>query len=329
LSASAAINGKEVFDLLRDDLAALEGEFGRDTVSGVQAITEIGEYLRNGGGKRIRPALLLLSAKLLDYRGQGAVRLGAVVEIIHTATLVHDDIIDEAKTRRGRPAANTQWGNSKCVLAGDWLYMQAFKIAVQERNFRILDTLIELTQQMVEGELLQMEKLGKSITLDEHFDLIFRKTACLFSVCMRLGAILGDATPEQEAALGQYGHDLGMAFQIVDDVLDLTASEDVLGKPVASDLREGKATMAVIHALERCTADERSKIETVLHHGAFSGVTHGEILEILQRYGSLEAATARAARYAESASRAIRTFPDSEIKRALLWAPEFVVAREK
>ena len=190
-------------------------------------------------------------------------RLGAVVEIIHTATLVHDDIIDEAKTRRGRPAANTQWGNSKCVLAGDWLYMQAFKIAVQERNFRILDTLIELTQQMVEGELLQMEKLGKLITLDEHFDLIFRKTACLFSVCMRLGAILGGATAEQEAALGKYGHDLGMAFQIVDDVLDLTASEDVLGKPVASDLREGKVTMAVIHALERCTPEERAKIETV------------------------------------------------------------------
>jgi octaprenyl-diphosphate synthase len=329
VSAPASISGKEVFDLLRDDLVALEGEFGRDTVSGVQAITEIGEYLRAGGGKRIRPALLLLSAKLLDYSGQGAVRLGAVVEIIHTATLVHDDIIDEAKTRRGRPAANTQWGNSKCVLAGDWLYMQAFKIAVQERNFRILDTLIELTQQMVEGELLQMEKLGKLITLNEHFDLIFRKTACLFSVCMRLGAILGGASAEQEAALGQYGHDLGMAFQIVDDVLDLTASEDVLGKPVASDLREGKATMAVIHALERCTAEERAKIETVLQHGAFNGVTHGQILEILERYGSLQAATDRAARYAESAQKSICSFPDSEIKRALLWAPEFVVAREK
>jgi octaprenyl-diphosphate synthase len=329
LSASTTINGKEVFDLLRDDLVALENEFGRDTVSGVQAITEIGEYLRNGGGKRIRPALLLLSAKLLDYQGQGAVRLGAVVEIIHTATLVHDDIIDEAKTRRGRPAANTQWGNSKCVLAGDWLYMQAFKIAVQERNFRILDTLIELTQQMVEGELLQMEKLGKLITLDEHFDLIFRKTACLFSVCMRLGAILGGATAEQEEALGRYGHNLGMAFQIVDDVLDLTATEDVLGKPVASDLREGKATMAVIHAIERCTAEERTKIETVLQHGAFNGVTHAEILEILQRYGSLEAATAMAAQYAESACKSICTFPDTEIKRALLWAPEFVVAREK
>ena len=329
MSTPATINGKEVFDLLRDDLAAIEREFGRDTVAGVEAITEIGEYLRGGGGKRIRPALLLLSSKLFNYQGRGAIRLGAVVEIIHTSTLVHDDIIDEAQIRRGRPAANTQWGNSKCVLAGDWLYMQAFKIAVQERNFRILDTLIDLTQQMVEGELLQMEKLGKLISLDEHFDLIYRKTACLFSVCMRMGGILGGATREQEESLAQYGHDLGMAFQITDDVLDLTASEDVLGKPVASDLREGKVTMAVIHALERCTASERKQIETVLQERAFDGVTHAEILEILEKYGSLEAANTRALRFAELARNAICSFPDSEIKRALLWAPEFVVAREK
>src|SRR5246500_4236737 len=208
MSTATAISTNQVFELLRDDLAAIEREFGRDTVSNVRAITDIGEYLRAGGGKRIRPALLLLSSKLFNYTGRGVIQLGAVVEIIHTATLVHDDIIDEAQTRRGRPAANTRWGNSKCVLAGDWLYMQSFKIAVQERNFRVLDNLIELTQQMVEGELLQMEKLGKLITLEEHFDLIFRKTACLFSVCMRLGAILGGATPEQETALGKYGHDL-------------------------------------------------------------------------------------------------------------------------
>jgi octaprenyl-diphosphate synthase len=329
LSTPATIDGKEFFELLREDLAAIEREFGRDTVSGVEAITEIGEYLRNGGGKRIRPALLLLSAKLFDYEGRGAVRLGAVVEIIHTATLVHDDIIDEAQTRRGRPAANTQWGNSKCVLAGDWLYMQAFKVAVQERNFRILDTLIELTQQMVEGELLQMEKLGRLISLDEHFDLIYRKTACLFSVCMRLGAILGGATPEEEETLSQYGRNLGMAFQIVDDVLDLTASESVLGKPVASDLREGKVTMAVIHALTKCTPRERKAIETVVRERSFDGVTHAEILEVLSRYGSLEAAGQRALQYAQLARNAICSFPDSEIKRVLLWAPEFVVAREK
>src|SRR2546430_12881631 len=228
MSTPATINGKEVFDLLRDDLAAIEREFGRDTVAGVEAITEIGKYMRGGGGRRIRPALLLLSSNLFNNQGRGAIRLGAVVEIIPTSPLVHDDIIDEAQIRRGRPAANTQWGNSKCVLAGDWLYMQAFKIAVQERNFRILDTLIDLTQQMVEGELLQMEKLGKLISLDEHFDLIYRKTACLFSVCMRMGGILGGATREQEESLAQYGHGLGMAFQITDDVLDLTASENVL-----------------------------------------------------------------------------------------------------
>jgi octaprenyl-diphosphate synthase len=174
-----------------------------------------------------------------------------------------------------------------------------------------------------------MEKLGKLITLDEHFDLIYRKTACLFSVCMRLGAILGGATPQEEAAVAKYGHDLGMAFQIVDDVLDLTASEDVLGKPVASDLREGKLTMAVIHALQFCTPEERGKIGTILRDRAFNGVTHAHILDILQRYGSLDAANECAADYAESAQKALCTFPDSEIKRALLWAPEFVVARQK
>src|SRR3954465_6645931 len=165
--------------MLRDDLSAIEREFGRDTVSNVGAITEIGEYLRGGGGKRIRPALLLLSSKLFNGHGRSPIRLGAVVEIIHTATLVHDDIIDEAQTRRGRASTNTQWGNSKCVLAGDWLYMQAFKVALEERNLRILDVLIELTQQMVEGELLQMERLGRCVWQDEYLDLIYRKTACL------------------------------------------------------------------------------------------------------------------------------------------------------
>jgi octaprenyl-diphosphate synthase len=327
LSSPATSNGREIFELLRDDLAAIEREFGRDTVSGVRAITDIGEHLRAGGGKRIRPALLLLSAKLFPHDERSAVRLGAVVEIIHTATLVHDDIIDEAKTRRGRPAANTQWGNSKCVLAGDWLYMQAFKIAVQERNFRVLDLLIDLTQQMVEGELLQMEKLGKCISLEEHLDLIFRKTACLFSASMRLGAVLGKATEGQETRLGEYGRHLGLAFQIVDDALDLTASEEVLGKPVASDLREGKVTMAVIHALERCTPAERKLVEAVLEERALVSVQHGEILNMLNRYGSIQYAYDEAAHHAEAARKAICSFPDSEIKRCLLSIPEFVVAR--
>ena len=329
MATQPATNAREIFELLRDDLAAIEREFGRDTVSSVRVITDIGEYLRAGGGKRIRPALLLLATKLFGDGQRGAVQLGAVVEIIHTATLVHDDIIDEAQTRRGRASANTQWGNSKCVLAGDWLYMQAFKIAVQQRNFRILDVLTNLTQMMVEGELLQIEKLGRLISLDEHFDLIFRKTACLFSTCMRLGAILGGATTEQEEKLAVYGRSTGMAFQIVDDVLDLTASEDILGKPVGSDLREGKVTMAVIHALERCTPEERTMIQTVLDERAFGSTSHQQVLDILNRYGSLDAALARASEFAEEARKSICNFPDSEIKRALLWVPDFVVAREK
>ena len=205
LGTLALSTAKEVFDLLRDDLRAVERELCRDAVSDVAAITEIADYLREGGGKRIRPMLLLLAAKAQNYEGQGMVRLGAVVEMVHTATLVHDDIIDAAETRRGRPSANTTWGNGKCVLAGDWLYMQAFHIALEERNFRILDLLISLTQQMVEGELLQMETLGRAIDETEYFDLIYRKTACLFQVSMRLGSVLAGATEETEDQLGEYG----------------------------------------------------------------------------------------------------------------------------
>ena len=257
------------------------------------------------------------------------IRLGAVVEMVHSATLVHDDIIDAADTRRGRPSANTTWGNAKCVLAGDWLYMQAFRVALDERNFRVLDLLIGLTQQMVEGELLQMERLGQSIYEDEYNALIYRKTACLFEVSMRLGAVLALANEGTEQQMGEYGRSLGMAFQIVDDVLDLTATEEVLGKPVASDLREGKATLAVIHALENGTDAERAAIQTVLTDQKFDAVTHAEILAILTRHGSVDYAMNTAFQYAEAARTALGDLPDSDFKRALLWVPDFVVARDK
>ncbi len=329
MSTLAIATAKEVFDLLSDDLRAIEREFGADAVSSVAAITEISDYLREGGGKRIRPSLLLLSAKSQGYSGDGMIRLGAVVEMVHSATLVHDDIIDAADTRRGRPSANTTWGNAKCVLAGDWLYMQAFRVALDERNFRVLDLLIGLTQQMVEGELLQMERLGQSITEDEYNTLIYRKTACLFEVSMRLGAVLALANEATEQQMGDYGRSLGMAFQIVDDVLDLTATEEVLGKPVASDLREGKATLAVIHALENGTETERAAIQTVLTDQNFDAVTHAEILAVLTRHGSVDYAMNTAFQYAEAARTALSDLPDSDFKRALLWVPDFVVARDK
>jgi octaprenyl-diphosphate synthase len=329
LSTLTIAAAREVFELLREDLVAVEQELGRDAASSVSTITEIAEYLREGGGKRIRPSLLLLAAHQLGYSGQGAIRLGAVVEMLHTATLVHDDIIDGADKRRGRPSANTTWGNEKCVLAGDWLYMQAFKVALEERNLRVLDLLIGLTQQMVEGELLQIQKLGKSVSEAEYYDLIFRKTACLFSVSMRLGAVLAGATEAAETSLATFGRAVGLAFQIVDDVLDLTATEEVLGKPVASDLREGKATLAVIHASDHGTAADRKAIRRVLDDRSFENVSRQQIREILVRNGSVEYAMAAADRYAEQSRQALAPLPESEYKRALLWVPDFVVAREK
>ena len=334
MSTLSSATAAEVFELLRDDLSAIEREFSRQSASNVAVITDIAQYLIAGGGKRIRPLLLLLSAKALGCTSHSRIRLGAVVEMLHTATLVHDDIIDEADTRRGRPSSNTTWGNSKCVLAGDWLYMQAFSTALEERNFHVLDLLISLTQQMVEGELLQIEKLGHLINEEEYFDLIFRKTACLFKVSMQLGAAitpqhgLGDIE-ELDTQLGEYGRNLGLAFQIVDDVLDLTASEDVLGKPVASDLREGKATLAVIHALERGTGADREAIRTVLADRSFDRVSHPQILEILQRHASIDYAMDTACAYAEAARQSIADLPDSDAKRALLWVPGFVTTRDR
>jgi octaprenyl-diphosphate synthase len=329
LSTLAIATAREVFDLLRDDLVAIEQELGRDAASGVSTITEIAEYLRGGGGKRIRPTLLLLSAHTLGYFGPGAIRLGTVVEMVDTATLVHDDIIDGADLRRGRPSANTTWGNEKCVLAGDWLYMQAFNVALKEESLRVLDLLIGLTQQMVEGELLQIQKLGRAVSEAEYYDLIYRKTACLFSVSMRLGAVLAGASEEQETNLAAYGRAVGLAFQIVDDVLDLTATEEVLGKPVASDLREGKATLAVIHSIDHGTAADRKTIQRVLDDRSFENVSREQIQKILARHGSVEYAMSVADRYAEQSRQALAHFADSEFKRALLWVPDFVVAREK
>ena len=341
MSSISIATAAEVFDLLKGDLAAIEAEFARQSESPVAVVSDIATYLMAGGGKRIRPLLLLLSAKSLRCESVARIRMGAVVEMLHTATLVHDDIIDEASTRRGRPSSNTTWGNAKCVLAGDWLYMQAFATALAERNFRVLDLLISLTQQMVEGELLQMEKLGHLINEEEYFDLIYRKTACLFKVSMQLGAVIagaviaGPALPGEpvdtpfEETLGEYGRNLGLAFQIVDDVLDLTAKDDVLGKPATSDLREGKATLAVIHALERGTGAEREAIRMVLADRSFARVPHAEILEILHRHGSIAYAMDTACAYAEAARQSITELPETEYKRALLWVPGYVTTRDR
>ncbi len=327
--ATKLLTATEIFDLVRSDLQKVEEEFCRRSVSEVRAITDIGQYLQRGGGKRLRPALVLLSSKLCGYEGPAAIELGAVVEMIHTATLVHDDVIDGATSRRGNPSINSRWGNPMSVLAGDWLYMQAFNIALAERNFHILDLLIGLTQVMVEGELLQLTLVKRrDVTEVEYLNLAYRKTACLFSACLRLGAILGRRSAEEEKLLGDSGTELGLAFQLVDDILDFTSSEQVLGKPIGSDLREGKVTLPLIYLLRKCRPEEATMVSRVLEEGGFHSVKFQEVLELVERYGTLEAARARARQSAEAAITRLDSFPDSPYKDALRSLAEFIVERE-
>ena len=329
MATSSNLTSQQIFDLLREDLQKVEEEFCQQTVSNVPKITEIGQYLQGGGGKRLRPALVLLSSKLCGYSGPAVIRLGAVVELIHTATLVHDDIIDGADTRRGRPSTNSRWGNHMSVLAGDWLYMQAFNVALGERQFKILDLLIGLTQVMVEGELLQLTLMRKlETTEEEYFELSYRKTACLFSASMRLGAILGRQSEGVEMKLGSYGVNLGMAFQLVDDLLDFTSSELKLGKPVGSDMREGKLTLPLIYLLEICSKAEAAKVKAVLDEGGFNSVRFPEMLELMERHGALRRARDKARDLAEQARSAISAFADSPYKDALRSLPEFILERE-
>src|SRR3984957_4791137 len=271
---------KEIFELVRDDLALVEREIAGQNAAAIEPVCEISSYLRESGGKRLRPALLLLAAGASGYRGPSAIRLGAVVELIHNATLIHDDVIDGANTRRGRPSANARWGNHMSVLAGDWLYMQSFEMVLRERNFAILDILIDLTQNMVEGELLQLTRLGRiDLTEADAIELAFRKTACLFSGCARLGAVLGAQPPNVVEALAEYGRNAGLAFQLIDDLLDFTASSEKLGKPVLSDLKEGKVTLPLIFALQNgstqaaeAAAEKRRLVAKVLEERGFVSV---------------------------------------------------------
>jgi octaprenyl-diphosphate synthase len=292
-------------------------------------VAEISRYLLAGGGKRLRPALLLLSAGYAGYRGGSAIRLGAVVELIHSATLIHDDVIDGANTRRGRPSANSRWGNHRSVLAGDWLYMQSFQMALAERNFKILDVLIELTQNMVEGELLQLTKLGRmDLTEQDAVELAARKTACLFAGCARLGGVLGNMGDTEEQALADYGHYAGLAFQLVDDLLDFTASPEKLGKPVLSDLKEGKVTLPLIYALESDGAAGRRLVNTVLEERGFQSVRPEQITALVQQSGALDRTRAVAHDFARHAKACLNGNATSDFGRALLTVPDFILERD-
>ena len=327
--AIALLTAKEIFDLVREDLALVEDELARQSARAFEPVSEITSYLLGGGGKRLRPALLLLCNAYTGRRSTGAIRLAAVVELLHSATLIHDDVIDSADTRRGRPSANSRWGNHRSVLAGDWLYMQSFQMALEERNFRILDILIDLTQKMVEGELIQLEKIGRiDVTEADALRLATHKTACLFSGCARLGAVLGGFAGAQEEALADYGRYAGLAFQLVDDLLDFTASAQQLGKPVLSDLKEGKVTLPLIYAMDNGHREARGMVARVLEEKEFHSVRPETLVSLVHESGALERTRNLAHEYAGRAKACLNGHGDSEYARALRTLPDFILERE-
>jgi octaprenyl-diphosphate synthase len=315
-------------DLVAQQLAATEEVFRQHLASDVPFIDQAGRYLAQGGGKRIRPALLLLSAKLLGHDGREEVTYAAVVELIHTATLIHDDIIDHAALRRGRASLHKLWDNHRTVLLGDWIYTTSMQMALAHGRVEVIRRLCAATLRMTEGELLVLERLGApDVSVDQYFDIIHRKTAALFAAACSIPSLIPPLRPEAGQVLERYGRELGLCFQLVDDLLDFTAREDELGKPVLSDLKEGKLTLPLVLLLPRLAAGERRRIEMVLEDRAFDRVAAEEILGMVRAAGTLEEVEEVARRHGEAARRELAYFPPSPARDALDHAPDFVLSR--
>jgi len=325
------LTAKRIFDLISPELLLVEGEFERQARSNIQVIAYIGEHLRRSGGKRVRPALAILSDYAVggDGSSESAIRMATVMEFLHTATLVHDDVIDSAETRRNRPSINSEFGNQTAVLMGDWLYMSAFETSLAERSLPILDILTAVTRKMTEGELLQLTLLGRTdISEEQYFDVIARKTAYLFSACCEIGSLLGGADPNAQRMLRDYGMNLGIAFQLVDDLLDTTSSEDVLGKRAGADLLEGKVSLPMIFLLQR-EPKWRAEAQRVIAESSYENVSRESLLRALEDTGALGLARERAIEYAEAARGALDGLKDSPYAQALSAIPSYIVERDR
>lgn len=320
---------EEIFGLVHPKLDEVGERFSEGLGSNVEIVRAMGAHISQSGGKRLRPALLLLSSGLCDYRGTLDVLFGTVFEFIHTATLIHDDIIDGADTRRGRESVNHRWGSHLTVLMGDHLYIRAMQLAIEAGDLRILDLLATITLRMIEGELMQGHRKGiLDIGEEEHLEILERKTASLFSGCCRVPAMLAGLSPEMQKALAAYGLDLGMAFQLIDDLLDLTADEKTLGKPTATDLREGKLTLPLIYLLRRGDRRHTDMVRAVVKDRGFATVAREDLLAALRESACLAQARSAASAYAARARTHLSFFPDGVYKDALLSVPDFVLSRD-
>jgi octaprenyl-diphosphate synthase len=325
------LTAKRIFSLIAPELGQVEAEFERQARSNVQVIAYLADYLRASGGKRVRPALTILSNYAVggDGSSYNSIRMATVMEFLHTATLVHDDIIDGADTRRNRATINALHGNETAVLMGDWLYMSAFETSLAERSLGILDILTRVTRKMTEGELLQLTTLGKTDISEQHYlDIIQRKTAFLFSACCEVGAILGGAAEPEQRALSAYGMNLGMAFQLTDDLLDFTASDETLGKGVGVDLLGGKVTLPLIYLLAS-EPSAREMVQSAIDDRAYETTTRRDLLARLERVGAIDRARARGDEFAAAARAALASIPASEFSESLKAIPTYVLDRER
>ncbi len=320
---------RRVFGLIAREMTMVEEEFDRQVSSNIQVINYLGDYLRASGGKRIRPALVVLAHHAIDKdeRSESVIRMATVMEMLHTATLVHDDIIDNADIRRNRPSVNARFGNQTAVLMGDWLYMSAFETTTLERSLDIIDILTRLTRKMTEGELIQLTRIGRlDISESEYFDILKRKTAYLFSSCCEVGAILGGASDEEREALRAYGMDLGIAFQLSDDILDLTADTKDLGKAAGSDLLEGKLTLPLIYLLEK-RPELTSMLEEIMFDGEYRAISREELKSELVANGMLDSIKQRASSHVEAARKSLDVLQQSEYRSCLEDVLSFVTDR--
>jgi octaprenyl-diphosphate synthase len=326
----AQVEAKRIFDSIASELLLVEQEFERQARSNIQVVAYIGDYLRRSGGKRVRPALTILANYAVggDGSNESSIRMATVMEFLHTATLVHDDVIDKAETRRNRPSINSEFGNQTAVLMGDWLYMSAFETSLAERSLPILDILTAVTRRMTEGELLQLTLLGRTdVSEEQYFDVIARKTAYLFSACCEIGSLLGGATPDQQAMMRDYGMNLGIAFQLIDDLLDFTSSEHVLGKPAGADLIEGKISLPLILLLQRDPA-LRPEVQAVINEGGYESVSRQSLIDALAQAGALALTQQRAIEYAEAARAALNGCNGSIHTAALRAIPAYCIDRD-
>ena len=303
-------------EFIAADMKAIDRVIRSRLNSSVALVGQVAEYIIGGGGKRLRPALVVLAAGAHGYRGEMHHRLAAVVEFIHTATLLHDDVVDESTLRRGRPTANERFGNPASVLVGDFLYSRAFQMMVDAQDMRVMEILAEATNVIAEGEVLQLMNMHDA-SLDEaaYLRVIRSKTAKLFEASTRLAAILVKSSPTVEDACAEYGQALGTAFQVIDDLLDYDGSTIELGKNLGDDLREGKSTLPLIIAMQRGTPTERSLIQEAIENGSVDGLN--EIADIVRKTGALDATRSAALSEAERALSALAYIPDGIYKNAL------------